>query len=251
MFFRTISTYFTVVTQAVFRFGHTAEADKIMEEKGVLASEEYTWSIVSDICTKVMKKTGVNVIVNGLENIPQDRNFVLIANHQSMVDIFVIMETIGRPIGFISKAELKKVPILRKWMSSVGCVFMNRSDLRESMQALLDGIKKVKEGYSLCIFPEGTRTDGQMLEFKGGSFKLATKSGAPILPLTIDGTHRVLEDNNFWIKNETVRLTYHPIIETKGMSKEEQNALPAKVQSIIGSALKEDERFGKDKDTGC
>ena len=105
------------------------------------------------------------------------------------------------------------------------------------MQALLDGIKKVKEGDNICIFPEGTRTDGPMLEFKGGSFKLATKSGAPILPLTIDGTHRVLEDNHFWIKNDTINLIYHPVIETKGMSKEEQNGLARRGQDIIGSAF--------------
>ena len=99
----------------------------------------------------------------------------------------------------------------------------------------------------MCIFPEGTRTDGPMLEFKGGSFKLATKSGAPILPLTIDGSHKALEDNNFWVKKETIKLTYHPIIETKGMSKEEQSSLAERVQEIVGSALKEEERFGKDK----
>lgn len=251
MFFRTISTYFTIVTQVIFRYGHTSKADKILEEKGELAAEEYTAEIVADVCKKTLSKTGAKIIVSGQENIPQDRNFVLIANHQSMVDVFAIMQTIGRPIGFIAKGELKKVPLLRKWMSSLGCIFMNRSDLRESMQALLEGIKKVKNGYSLCIFPEGTRTDGEMLEFKGGSFKLATKSGAPILPLTIDGTHKVLEDNGLWIKNETIRLTYHPIIETKGLTKEEQNALPERVQSIIGSALKEGKGYGKDEDTGC
>ncbi len=251
MFFRTISTYFTVVTQVVFRYWHTSKADRIMQEKGELEAEVYTSEIVADICRRIFKKTGAELIVTGLENIPKDKNFVLIANHQSMVDVFAIMQTINRPIGFIAKAELKKVPVLRKWMSSMGCIFMNRSDLRESMQALLEGIKKVKNGYSLCIFPEGTRTDGEMLEFKGGSFKLATKSGAPILPLTIDGTHRVLEDNKFWIKGETIRLTYHPIIETKGLSKEEQNALPERVQSIVGSALKEGGKFGKDKDTCC
>lgn len=249
MFFRTISTYFTVVSQVIFKYGCALRADKIAQEKGELAAEEYTSEIAAEICRKTLKKAGVELIVTGQENIPQDRNFVLISNHQSMVDILAILQTINRPLGFIAKAELKKVPLLNKWMSSMGCIFMNRKNLRESMQALLEGIKEVKNGYSLCIFPEGTRTDGKMLEFKGGSFKLATKSGAPILPLTVDGTHEVLEDNGFWVKNATIRLTYHPIIETAGMSKEDQNVLAERVQEIVGSALKEEYRFGKNENT--
>ena len=90
-----------------------------------------------------------------------------------------------------------------------------------------------------------------MLEFKGGSFKLATKTGAPILPLTIEGTHRLMEDNNGWIKTTDIKLTYHPIIETKGMSKDEQNELPERVHKIIESALKEDDNIGKDENIDC
>ena len=251
MLFRTIRTYFTVVSQVIIKYGCALRADKIAQEEGELAAEEYTSKIAAEICTKTLKSAGVEIVVSGQENIPQDRNFVLIANHQSMVDILAILHTINRPLGFIAKEELKKVPVLNKWMASMGCIFMNRSNLRESMQALLEGIKKVKNGYSLCIFPEGTRTDGKMLEFKGGSFKLATKSGAPILPLTVDGTHRVLEDNRFWVKKATVKLTFHPVIETEGMSKEEQAVLAQRVQDIVGSALKEEYRFGKNEDTCC
>ena len=249
MFFRTISSYLTLVLGVLANFHHAFKSDKIREEKGTAAGDGYAALIAAKVVKKTLKRTGARVIVSGQENIPKDRNFVLIANHQSMVHIFAIMSTPDRPVGFIAKAELEKVPVLKKWMLSIGCVFMDRSDMRKSMQALLDGIKKVKEGDNICIFPEGTRTDGPMLEFKGGSFKLATKSGAPILPLTIDGTHRVLEDNHFWIKNDTINLTYHPVIETKGMSKEEQNGLARRVQDIIGSALKEEYRFGKNEDT--
>ncbi len=247
MFFRTLSTYVTLVFEVLGKYRHTFIADKIREKDGEAAGDAYACSKAIEIVNKTLKRTGVNVIVEGIGNIPKDGNFVLIANHQSMMDIFVIISTINRPIAFIAKAELKKVPILRKWMTSMGCIFMDRKDMRQSMQALLDGIKKVKSGDNMCIFPEGTRTDGPMLEFKGGSFKLATKSGAPILPLTIDGSHKALEDNNFWVKKETIKLTYHPIIETKGMSKEEQSSLAERVQEIVGSALKEEERFGKDK----
>ena len=207
--------------------------------------------VAEKVLSAALGKTGAEIIVEGKENIPQDRNFVLIANHQSMLDVLAIYCTLGRPIGFVAKIELRKVPFLRNWMDYAGCLFMDRDDMRQSMKTILEGIKMVKEGSSLGIFPEGTRTDGPMLEFKGGSFKLATKSGAPILPLTIDGTHKILEDNGGWIKKATIKLTYHPIIETKGMPKDEQNGLSERVQGIIGSALKEEFRYGKDKNTDC
>ena len=245
MFLRTVRTYFALVSGVLLNYRKVLKAGKKFDDP--LAARKYVYDIASGIIEKTLDRAGVELVVTGEENIPKDRNFVLIGNHQSMVDILVILHTIKRPIGFVAKAELKKVPVLRDWMEALGCVFMNRSDLRESMKALLEGIKMVKEGYSLCIFPEGTRTDGKMLEFKGGSFKLATKSGAPILPITIDGTNRILEDNGMWIEKAEVRLTYHPIIETKGMSKEEQNVLSERVQDIVGSALKEEFRFGKNK----
>ena len=251
MFFRTLKTYFTLIFGVISKYRYIAKAEKIREEQGIAAGDGYICEIAFDVLKRTLEKTGANVIVTGQENIPDDTNFVLIANHQSMTDIFVIAATLGKPIGFISKAELEKIPILRQWMLAIGCVFMNRSDMKASVKAIIEGIKKVKAGDNICIFPEGTRTDGKMLEFKAGSFKLATKSGAPILPLTIDGTHRILEDNHLWIKNATVKLTYHPIVETKGLSKDEQNVLPAKIQEIVGSALKEEERFGKDENTDC
>ena len=177
---------------------------------------------------------------------------MLIANHQSNSDIFYLLGTIGRPISLVAKAELGKIPVLVRWLKAMGGLLMDRSDMRQSMQTILNGIKLVKQGISDGIFPEGTRKDGKhMLEFKGGIFKLATKTGAPILPLTIEGTHRLMEDNNGWIKTTDIKLTYHPIIETKGMSKDEQNELPKRVHKIIESALKEDDNIGKDENTDC
>ncbi len=244
MFLRTIISYVVLVSGVLGGYPHAFKADKIREEQGEAVGDAYTAEKGAKILARALKFTGAEIIIEGEENIPKDGNFVLIANHQSMMDPIIIMSTMKRQIAFIAKIELKKVPVLNKWMESVGCIFMDRSDLKASLKALMAGVKKVKAGDNMCIFPEGTRTDGPMLEFKAGSFKLATKSGAPILPLTIDGTHRILEDNHFWIKKATVKFTYHPIVETKGLTKDEEAALPRKVQDIVGSALKEEERFG-------
>lgn len=237
MIFRTLITYIVLAFEVLTGYRHVGISDKIRAEKGDVAGDEYAAERAAERIKRVFRCAGTEIIVEGRENIPKNRNFVLISNHQSNADAFAVLATLERPIAFVAKAELEKVPILNNWMRAVGCVFMDRNDIRQSMKALLEGINKVKAGDSMAIFPEGTCTSGPMLEFKHGSFKLATKSGAPILPLTIDGTHKILEDNNFRIKKTTVRLIYHPIIETAGMTREEKNMLPDMVRNIIAEPI--------------
>lgn len=251
MLIRTLKVYIKMVVSVLYLTPRLKKADEIRQKEGLAAGDAYVGEIANQWAKARMKDIGSEVIVEGAENIPQDRNFVLIANHQSNTDIFAVLATVGRPVAFVSKSELEKIPLLRTWMTELGCLFMNRKDMRQSMKTILEGIQRIKAGCSLVIFPEGTRTDGKMLEFKGGSFKLATKSNAPILPLTIDGTHKIMEDHHGWIQPAQIRLVYHPIIETKGMPKEEQNELPKRVQAMIGSELKGEEWLGKDENTDC
>ena len=90
----------------------------------------------------------------------------------------------------------------------------------------------------MVIFPEGTRSKcGQIGEFKAGSFKLATKAKVPIVPITIDGTYKLLEANRGRIRPADVRVTIHPAIQTEGISREEEYALPERVKGIISSVL--------------
>ncbi|WP_054743198.1 lysophospholipid acyltransferase family protein [Cellulosilyticum ruminicola] len=210
---------------------------KRLEKKGNFVERD---AYIHRVSTKWMKDnviaTGSTVTVNGLENLPQDEAVVYISNHQGNFDIPLLMGYIDRPKGFISKVEVQKIPIINKWMEYINCVFMDRSNMRASASAIMAGIKLLKEGHSLVIFPEGTRSKGdQMGEFKSGSFKLATKSGAPIVPITIDGSYHLMEENG--IQKGHVTLTVHPAIPTKGLSKEELAELPDKVHQIIASAL--------------
>ena len=106
------------------------------------------------------------------------------------------------------------------------------------MEGILEGIKTLKNGHSLVVFPEGTRSRGdKMGEFKSGSFKLATKSKVPIVPLTIDGTYRVMEANKILIKPSNINFYVHKPIYTDKLSKEEITKLPETVEHIIRSKL--------------
>ena len=125
-------------------------------------------------------------------------------------------------------------------MKHMYCVFMDRSSLRKSSEAIIHGIKILKDGHSLVIFPEETRSKGNSLgDFKAGSFKLATKSKKPIVPITISGSYKIMEANSkkWLIKPGTVDFYIHPMVETLNLSKEEQDLLPEKIKAIINSKL--------------
>lgn len=214
---------------------------KMLTKKGLIEKrDEVVYKTTTTWAKTLLKIAGVKVTVHGLENIPKDKNVLYIGNHQGNFDIPIYMSQIPGLKGFVSKIEVKKIPGVRTWMEYMYCVFMDRSSLRKSSEAIIEGIKILKSGHSLVIFPEGTRSKGdKMGEFKAGSFKLATKSKVPIIPVTMSGSYKIMENNKRkWIvKPTTVDLYIHPAIETSNLTKEEQDALTSKVYEIIKSKL--------------
>lgn len=203
--------------------------------------DKIVFGIVPDwakfVFTKVTKST---VEVIGEEKIPRDRAVVFIGNHQGNMDIPLLFGFINKPMTFVAKAELGKIPLLADWMRLLQCTFIERKSPRKSVQAIHDAAEGVKKGYSQVIFPEGTRSKGgPHHEFKAGSFKLAFMSGAPIVPVTIDGTWRIYEGQKKVKKGQHVRLIIHDPIETVGLSKEELAKIPATVEKIVCEPLNE------------
>ena len=161
------------------------------------------------------------------------------SNHQSFFDIPLLMSAIDVPKGFIAKKELESWPGISMWMKYIRCIFMDRENIRKSAESIVEGINTLKSGYSMVIFPEGTRSKGGPThEFKSGSFKLATKSKVPIVPVTINGTYKLLEKNNYKIKAAEIEVIIHPIVDVKNLSKEELTALPQTIENTILSDLK-------------
>jgi 1-acyl-sn-glycerol-3-phosphate acyltransferase len=212
---------------------------KSLDRQGKIEEKEaYIHKVTSKWAMSQLKYSGATVFVYGKENIPNDIPVVFISNHQGNFDIPLLMSYIDKPKGFIAKIETLKIPLVRTWMQYIHCVFMDRSNLRKSASAIIEGVKIIKNGHSLVIFPEGTRSKGGPLgEFKAGSFKLATKSNAPIVPITINGSYKLMEANNNKIKAANVELFIHPPIETKNLSKEEQEKLPDMVKKLIASKI--------------
>jgi 1-acyl-sn-glycerol-3-phosphate acyltransferase len=200
--------------------------------------DRYIHETTSKWALSHVKLSGAKVKIQGEENIPKDIPVVFISNHQGNYDIALFMSYINKPKGYIAKAEMEKIPVMKTWMKYMNCVFMDRSDIRKSAEAIVEGIKILKQGYSLVIFPEGTRSKSNKLgEFKAGSFKLATKPRVPIIPVTLNGTYKLMEGNRNIIKPAEVEIFIHPMIETANLSKEQLDELPNKVREIIASKL--------------
>ncbi len=194
--------------------------------------------------------TGSKVTVSGMENLPKDPNLAFVSNHQGNADIPLILGAMPRLIGFIAKKELQHIPFLSGWMRRMGCMFINRKNIRQASEIIHQAAERLKEGsHSFVIFPEGTRSKGpNMKRFKSGSLKLATLAGVKIVPLTIQGSYRVFEANKgIRMKATHLYLHIHPPIETENLTEEEKKELPDRVYRIIETKLKEIQEGGKRK----
>lgn len=217
---------------------------KYLEHKGKDKERtEAIFKITSFWAKYVMWLSGAKVKVFGEENIPKDEAVLFVGNHQSNFDIPLIMSSIKVPKGFIAKKELEKWPGISMWMKYIRCVFMDRSNIRKSAEAIVQGIQTLKSGYSMVIFPEGTRSKGKpVAEFKAGSFKLALKSKVKIIPFTINGSYKLLEANGGKIKSCPVEIYIHKPIDTTKLSKEEISELHTTVRNIVVSDLPKEQQ---------
>lgn len=188
---------------------------------------------------KLLRHIKIEVQVTGQENLPADGEAVVyVANHQSFLDIPILLSNLDSPHGILAKNELDKIPFLRGWMRLLGCVYVDRDDVRSSIAALKTAENTVKGGKSFILFPEGTRTKtGELGEFKAGAVRIAYKAKAKVIPVAISGSYQLLEKNGFRLKKGQVQLTILPGIETKNLTREEQKALPEALAQQIGSIL--------------
>ena len=188
----------------------------------------------------VLNVTGVQLVVEGLENIPKDTPCVFVGNHRSYYDIPLLLAGLDAPHGILAKEELGKIPLLNRWMKLLGCVFVKRDDVRASVKALNDATAIVQSGRSFIIFPEGTRYKGEeggAGEFKNGAFRIAVKTGVPVVPVAISGARALFEAHGNRAVPGPVRIRVLPPIRTAGMSKAEQKQLPDAVRQTILAQL--------------
>ena len=196
--------------------------------------------IIQFIFKLIMLLTGSKVTVIGEEHVPKDQAVLYIGNHRSYFDIVLTYARCPGLTGYVAKDSMKKIPLLSTWMERLYCLFLDRKNIKEGMKMILKGIEQIKGGISMCIFPEGTRNkdpEGPMLPFKEGSFKMAEKTGCPIIPMAITNTADIFENHIPWIRPANIILEYGEPIYVKELSKEDKKFLGAYTQRAIQTML--------------
>lgn len=183
--------------------------------------------------------SGVRMTVIGEENIPKDEAVLYVPNHQSYYDIILTYARCPGLTGYVAKNSMIRIPVFSSWMKRLYCLFLNREDLKEGLKTILVGIDQMKQGISMCIFPEGTRNKNyqEMMPFKEGSLKMAEKSGCPIIPVAITNSAEIFENHLPRIKPCHVILQYGKPIRTQELTKEQRKFLGAYTRDQIQAML--------------
>ncbi len=187
----------------------------------------------------ILAIAGVEVTVIGEENVP-DEPVLFIGNHRSYFDILLTYSRCKRLTGYVAKKEMLRYPLLRSWMKRLYCLFLDRDNMREGLKTILQAIDHIKNGVSICIFPEGTRNDGEelsLLPFHSGSFKIAEKTGCAIVPISLNNTASIFEDHLPRVKKAHVILEYGKPVYPKELDKETRKHLASYCQNIIQETI--------------
>lgn len=188
----------------------------------------------------ILLLAGVDVTVIGEEHIP-DEPVLYIGNHRSFFDVPITYSRCRRLTGFVSKKELEKVPLLSNWMRFLYCLFLDRDNVRSGLKTILTAIEQVKNGISIFIFPEGTRNKGEelsVLPFHDGSFKIAEKTGCPVIPVSINNSVQILEAHFPIIRKTHVVLEYGEPIYPNTLDKGAKKQLGTYCHDLIEETIK-------------
>lgn len=207
--------------------------------------QEHSLLVVQAMFRMLIRLTGSTVTVKGRERIPEGA-VLYVGNHRSYFDILVGYTSVPGLTGFVAKKEMLRYPLLSNWMCNVNCLFLDRTDMKAGLKMILDGIAKVKDGISIWIFPEGTRSRGkdilEMLPFKEGSLKIAEKSGCPVVPVAITGTGDIFEQHIPFMRPSHVTIEFGEPFYIKELPPEQKKHAGAYTQGKIIEMLKQEQQ---------
>lgn len=182
--------------------------------------------------------SGVSVEMTGIEKLDHSRPYIFAANHQSQFDIFVLQGYFDFDYRWLAKKELFKVPIFGYGMRCAGYVPVDRANGRKALKSLEEAAQRISNGTSVIIFPEGTRSpDGHLQPFKAGTMVLAIKSGVPVVPVAILGTHEILPKGKLLAKPGKVKIRVGDPIETSGYTVKQKHELAELLHGKVAELL--------------
>lgn len=179
---------------------------------------------------------GTRYEVYGLENVPKDEPVLYIANHRSFFDVLLGYTYVPGLTSFVSKKSIKKIPCIAQWMYFLSCIFLDRDDLKSGLDMIKKAISIVEnDGYSIFISPEGTRNNtDELLPFKEGCFKIATRTNCKIVPVCYTNTEKIFEDHLPWVrKAKSVTMEFGTPIDITDFDRDAKKHLGVTLREII------------------
>lgn len=204
-------------------------------------TEEDMYAFLRWIDLRANRGGRVRIDVHGRENIPDRDGFMFFPNHQGLYDVLAIIEASPRPFSVVAKKEIAKIPFLKQIFACMRAFMLDREDVRQAMQVIINVTKEVQKGRNYLIFAEGTRSKNgnRVGSFKGGSFKAATKARCPIVPVALIDSFKPFDTNT--IRPVTVQVHFLKPLEYeeyKDMKTTEIAALVEKrIQSVIDANI--------------
>ena len=168
---------------------HASHVDKYKEEQH--------YELLKYITHRANKGGNVTIDAYGVENIPDENGFMFFPNHQGLYDVLAILDVCPKPFSVVAKKEIANIQFLKQVFACMKAYMIDRDDIKQSLQVIINVTNEVKKGRNYLIFPEGTRSKNgnELLEFKGGSFKAATKAKCPIVPVALIDSFKPFDTN--------------------------------------------------------
>ncbi|MDL2322365.1 1-acyl-sn-glycerol-3-phosphate acyltransferase [Bacteroidales bacterium OttesenSCG-928-A17] len=216
----------TILTALITTIGCLCGGEKIFSH--------YPGSIWSKL-TCIITLCPVKVI--GREKLDKKQSYVFVANHQGAYDIFLIYGYLGQHIKWVMKQSLRKIPLVGKACEAAGFIFVDNSSPKAATKTISDAKKRLKDGASIVIFPEGSRSrTGKMDRFKKGAYQMALDLKLPIVPVTINGTYEVMPIGTFLINPHKLELIIHDPIPTEDIKIENMRDAATEIGKLINQS---------------
>lgn len=214
--------------------------DRARETGDYKTESELILKYSKDWAERSSRELGVSYEISGEENIPESGPIMVYANHQGLADILALLYLFRNhfQLGFVAKEEWRKFKPLAKAIKYTRSIFLSRNNPRAALSAISECSDLLNNGFSIAIFPEGTRSKGhEMGNFKPGAFKFAEKGKVPILPVTLDGSYKMYEEKKSFRYNQSIKIKVHPLVHFEKMDKHQRKKAAIQIEQTIRDGL--------------
>ncbi|RFF29537.1 lysophospholipid acyltransferase family protein [Wenzhouxiangella sediminis] len=182
----------------------------------------------------LLRGAGARLEVSGLDNVDFSRPCMLVANHQSMIEVCALFSAVPVPLRFMLKDSLGRIPFLGAYTRAMGMILLRRGNPSEVARQLERAADLLRDGHTLAAFPEGTRSrDGSVGPFKGGAFRAAIRAGVPVVPVAIDGSGKVMPPGGFAIRPGRIHLAFGSPIATENLGVGDRHVLARRARAAV------------------